>query len=225
MITYLLKYYEQMSILLLEHLYIVFLSMMISLLIAIPIGLMTARSKWLSTMVLSSLGAVYSIPSLALFSFLLPVFGLGKMTAIVVLVIYNQYILVRNTLTGFQSIDASIIEAGCGMGLSTRQMFFKIQLPLALPIILGGIRIATVSTIGIATIAAVINAGGLGVILFDGLRMNYLPKILWGTILSSALAYLSNQILLSFETKAILKARGEYSKKKTINFQIGSFFL
>jgi osmoprotectant transport system permease protein len=209
MIIYLFKYYEQMSILLLEHLYIVSLSMMISLLIAIPVGLLIARSKWLSTVVLSFFGIVYSIPSLALFSFLLPAFGLGKMTAIAVLVIYNQYILVRNTLAGFQSIDASIIEAGCGMGLSTRQMFFKIQLPLALPIILGGIRIATVSTIGIATIAAVIHAGGLGVLLFDGLRMNYLPKILWGTMLSSILAYLSNHILLSLETKAILKARGE----------------
>jgi osmoprotectant transport system permease protein len=201
-----------MSMLLLEHLYIVFLSMMISLLFAIPVGLLIARSKWLSTVVLSFFGIVYSIPSLALFSFLLPVFGLGKLTAIAVLVIYNQYILVRNTLTGFQSIDASIIEAGYGMGLSARHMFFKIQLPLALPIILGGIRIATVSTIGIATIAAVIHAGGLGILLFDGLRMNYLPKILWGTILSALLAYLANYVLLSYETKAILKARGEYNE-------------
>jgi len=209
MITYLLKYYDQMLILLLEHLYLVCLSMLISLLLAIPVGLLIARSKWLSTAALSFFGVVYSIPSLALFSFLLPAFGLGKMTAIAVLVIYNQYILVRNTVTGFQSIDASIIEAGYGMGLSARYMFFKIQLPLALPIILGGIRIATVSTIGIATIAAAIHAGGLGVLLFDGLRMNYLPKIFWGTILSSLLAYLANHILLSFETKAIERARGE----------------
>jgi osmoprotectant transport system permease protein len=210
MITYLLKYYMQMSILLLEHLHIVFLSIVISLLIAIPVALLLARYKWLSTVVLSFFGAVYSIPSLALFSFLIPVFGLGKVTAIVVLVIYNQYILVRNTLTGFASIDPSVIEAAKGMGLSPWQLFSKIQLPLAMPIILGGIRIATVSTIGIATIAAVIHAGGLGVLLFDGLRMNYLPKILWGTILSSTLAYLSNQILLALETKAIVKARGEY---------------
>lgn len=212
MITYLLKYYMQMSILLLEHLHIVFLSIVISLIIAIPVGLLLARSKWLSTAVLAFFGFVYSIPSLALFSFLIPVFGLGKVTAVVVLVVYNQYILVRNTLAGFASIDPSIIEAGKGMGLSTGQLFFKIQLPLAMPIIIGGIRIATVSTIGIATIAAVIHAGGLGVLLFDGLRMNYLPKILWGTILSSALAYCSNQILLFFETKALLKARGEYQE-------------
>lgn len=209
MITYLLKYYMQMSILLLEHLHIVFLSIAISVLIAVPIGLLLARSKWLSTAVLSFFGFVYSIPSLALFSFLIPVFGLGKITAIAVLVIYNQYILVRNTLTGFSSIDPAIIEAANGMGLSGRQLFLKIQLPLAMPIIIGGIRIATVSTIGIATIAAVIHAGGLGVLLFDGLRMNYLPKILWGTILSSLLAYFANRVLLAFETRAMLKARGE----------------
>lgn len=217
MISYLIKYYMQMSILLLEHLHIVFLSIVISLLIAIPVGLLLARSKCLSTAVLSFFGFVYSIPSLALFSFLIPVFGLGKITAIVVLVIYNQYILVRNTLAGFASIDPAIIEAAKGMGLNGSQLFFKIQLPLAMPIIVGGIRIATVSTIGIATIAAVIHAGGLGVLLFDGLRMNYLPKILWGTILSSMLAYSANRFLLSFETKAILKARGEYEHdKKTL---------
>ena len=210
MIGYLLKYYEQMSLLLLEHLLIVSLSIVISLLIALPIGILIARSKWVATSVLSFFGVVYSIPSLALFSLFIPLLGLGKMTAIVVLVIYNQFILIRNTLMGFESIDPSVIEAGRGMGLSAIQLFVKIELPLAMPIILGGIRIATISTIGIATIAAVIHAGGLGVLLFDGLRMNYLPKILWGTIMCSGLAYLANQLLLTIERKSIVKARGEY---------------
>lgn len=210
MIVYFLKYYQQMLLLLAEHLQIVTVTILISLLIAVPIGIVITRSKWLSTAVLSFFGVVYSIPSLALFSLFIPLFGLGKVTAIIVLVIYNQFILIRNTLTGFQSIDPAIIEAGRGMGLSAKQMFFKIELPLAMPIILGGIRIATVSTIGIATIAAVIHAGGLGVLLFDGLRMNYLPKILWGTVLSSVLAYLANQTLLFIEKKAALRARGEY---------------
>lgn len=209
MIPYLLKYYPQMLTLLVEHLQIVVVSVVISLVLAIPIGILIARSKYVSTAVLSFFGVVYSIPSLALFSLFIPLFGLGKVTAIIVLVIYNQFILVRNTLTGFQSIDAGIIEAAKGMGLSALQLFFKIELPLAMPIILGGIRIATVSTIGIATIAAVIHAGGLGVLLFDGLRMNYLPKILWGTIMSSLLAYSANQTLLLIEKKATIKARGE----------------
>lgn len=210
-----MKYHQQMLLLLGEHLLMVTVSVAISLMIAIPAGFFIARSKWLSTAALSLFGVIYSIPSLALFSFLIPVFGLGKTTAVFVLVIYNQYILVRNTLAGFQAIDPAIIEAGRGMGLDSRRLFFTIELPLALPIILGGVRVATVSTIGIATIAAVIHAGGLGVLLFDGLRMNYLPKILWGTLLSSVLAYLGNQGILALEKRALRRARGEDGDRET----------
>ena len=208
MIEYLLNNHDEMLTLLLQHLQIVLLSISISLLIAIPVSLFILRSKVLSVVVLSSLGVIYSVPSLALFALLIPILGLGKGTAIFVLVIYNQYILVRNIFAAFQSIDPSIIEAGRGMGFNSFQLFLKIQLPLALPIIIGGLRIATITTIGIATIASVINAGGLGVILFDGLRMDYLPKILWGTIMAAGLAIGANQILLYFEKSASFKANG-----------------
>ncbi|CUH95975.1 putative membrane protein [Propionispora sp. 2/2-37] len=210
--TYFMKYHQQILVLLGEHLLLVTVSVVLSLLIAIPTGFCIARSKWLSTAALSLFGALYSIPSLALFSFLIPVFGLGKTTAVFVLIVYNQYILVRNTLAGFQAVDPAIIEAGRAMGLDTRRLFFTIELPLALPIILGGVRIATVSTTGIATIAAVIHAGGLGVLLFDGLRMNYLPKMLWGALLASVLAYLGNQGILALEKRALQHARGEGGK-------------
>lgn len=210
MIEYLLKYHDKMLTLLLQHIQIVSVSVLISIVIAIPMSILILRSKILSVVVLSSLGVIYSIPSLALFALLIPLLGLGRGTAIFVLVIYNQYILVRNILAAFQSIDPSIIEAGKGMGLNSYRLFLKIQMPLALPIILGGIRIAVVTTIGIATIAAVINAGGLGVILFDGLRMNYLPKILWGTIMSAGLALMANQILLYLEKLAGFKAKGQW---------------
>lgn len=202
--------------LLAEHLYLVALSMIISLLLAMPLGVLAAGSKRLSAVMLFFWGVVYTIPSLALFSFMVPAFGLGKITAVIVLILYNQYILVRNIVTGLQSIDASIMEAGYGMGLGARHMLVKIQLPLALPVILGGVRIATVSTISIAAIAAVIHAGGLGVLLFDGLRMNHLPKIFWGTLLASLLAYLANQTLLALENKAIQKAGGESRKCKIL---------
>lgn len=209
MIEYLLKNYDSMLLLMTEHLQIVALSISISLVIAIPVSLLILRSKVLSMIVLSTLGVIYSIPSLALFALLIPILGLGKGTAIFVLVIYNQYILVRNIFAAFQSIDPAIVEAGIGMGFNSFELFLKIQLPLALPIILGGVRIATITTIGIATIASVINAGGLGVILFDGLRMNYLPKILWGTIMSAGLALVANQILLYLEKLASYKANGK----------------
>lgn len=209
MIDYLFKNYDEMLTLLLQHLQIVSLSILISILIAIPVALFILKSRVLSMVVLSSLGIIYSIPSLALFALLIPILGLGKGTAIFVLVIYNQYILVRNIFAAFESIDPSIIEAGKGMGFNDTQLFLKVQLPLALPIILGGVRIATVTTIGIATIASVINAGGLGVILFDGLRMDYLPKILWGTIMAAGLAIVANQILVYFEKLASFKANGQ----------------
>lgn len=209
MISYLFKNYDSMLLLMTEHLQIVALSISISLVIAIPVSLLILKSKVLSTVVLSSLGVIYSIPSLALFALLIPILGLGKGTAIFVLVIYNQYILVRNIFAAFQAIDPAIIEAGIGMGYNSFELFLKIQLPLALPIILGGVRIATITTIGIATIASVINAGGLGVILFDGLRMNYLPKILWGTIMAAGLALSANQILLYLEKLASFKANGK----------------
>jgi osmoprotectant transport system permease protein len=209
MISYLVKNYDSMLLLMSEHLQIVALSISISLVIAIPVSLLILRSKVLSTIVLSSLGVIYSIPSLALFALLIPILGLGKGTAIFVLVIYNQYILVRNIFAAFKAIDPAIIDAGIGMGFNSFELFLKIQLPLALPIILGGVRIATITTIGIATIASVINAGGLGVILFDGLRMNYLPKILWGTIMAAGLALAANQVLLYLEKLASFKANGK----------------
>ncbi|HEY8890843.1 MAG TPA: ABC transporter permease [Clostridium sp.] len=210
MIKYLFGNYDNILLLMLQHLEIVSISVLISLLIAIPVSLLILRSKVLSVVVISLLGVIYSVPSLAFFALLIPILGIGRGTAIFVLVIYNQYILVRNIFVAFKAIDPAIIEAGKGMGFNSSQLFIKIQLPLALPIILGGVRIATVTTISIATIASVINAGGLGVILFDGLRMNYLPKILWGTIMSTSLAMGANQILLHLEKSARFIANGQY---------------
>ncbi len=209
MIKYLFENYSDMLTLLSQHIYLVFVSIAISIVIAIAIVLVIFSSKILSAIVLAIFGILYSIPSLAMFAFLIPVLGLGEQTAIFVLVIYNQYILVRNILVAFQSIDPSIIETAKGMGLNSTQLFINIQMPLALPIILGGTRIAVVSTIGVATIAAVVNAGGLGVMLFDGLRMNYLTKILWGTIMAAGLSLVANQALLFLEKIASQNARGE----------------
>lgn len=177
--------------------------------IAIPITLLLLKFKWLSSVSLALLGALYTIPSLAMFALLIPALGIGIQTAIVVLVIYNQYILVRNMFVAFESLDPLIIEAGKGMGLNNIQLFTTIQFPLALPIILGGIRISVISTIAIATIASVVNAGGIGVILFDGLRMNYLIKILWGVIMSAGLALIFNNILLLLEKITFQKTIGK----------------
>ncbi len=209
MFAYLFKYYDHILTLFFQHIMLTVLSLCLALLFAVPVGLFLTRVKWLSIPVLSILGIIYAIPSLAVFALLIPLVGLGMKPAIIALVAYSQLILVRNVIVGFQSVDPAIVESGKGMGLGPLQLFWKIELPLAMPVILGGIRIAAISTIGIATIAAWINAGGLGVILFEGLYQNSTPKIVWGTVFVSLLAIATNQLLLWLEKRSALKARGE----------------
>ncbi|WP_218918447.1 ABC transporter permease [Paenibacillus durus] len=160
-LAYFTKYGDKMLAMTLEHLQIVTLVLLISIIIAVPLSLALYRSHKLSTIVLAVLGALYAIPSLAFFAILIPLLGLGIPTAVTVLVVYTQFILVRNILAGFRSVDPFMLEAGRGMGLSASQLFFKVQLPLVMPALLGGLRLAVISSIGMATIAAMIGAGGL----------------------------------------------------------------
>jgi len=200
-IDYLIQYPDYIIVPFLEHIKITVITIVISSLIAVLISILIMRSKALSNLIVGVFSAIYSVPSLALFAMLIPFLGLGEHTAIFVLIIYNQYILVKNIIAGFQSINPAIIEAANGMGMSELQSFFKIRLPLASPIILAGMKVAVVSTIGIATIAATINAGGLGTLLFDGLRTQNMVKIAWGTLLSSFLAVGANYLLSLLERK------------------------
>jgi osmoprotectant transport system permease protein len=209
MLNYIANYYDTILTLFLDHLRLTFVTLVIALLFALPVGYLLTRWKSLSVPVLSVLGIIYVIPSMAFFALLIPILGLGMKPAIFALVAYSQLILVRNVMVGFQSIDQAIIEAGKGMGLNWFQLFWKIEMPLALPIILGGVRIATVAIIGIGTIAAWINAGGLGVLLFEGLYQNATHKIIIGTILVSSLALITNHVLLRLENRLALKARGQ----------------
>lgn len=209
MFDYLIKYHDRILELFVQHAVLAFSSVGIALLFSLPVGLILWRIKWLSVPVLSVLGIIYAIPSLAMFAILIPLVGLGEKPAIIALVAYSQLILVRNVMVGFQSVDPAVLEAGRGMGLNPLQLFWKIQLPLALPVILGGIRIAFISVIGIGTVAAWVNAGGLGVILFEGLYQNSTPKIVWGTVFVSSLAIVVNQLLMWLERRSLLKARGE----------------
>ncbi|KMK75193.1 glycine/betaine ABC transporter permease [Alkalihalobacillus pseudalcaliphilus] len=206
--SYLSNYYDHIFSLFVETLTLVGVALGIALILALPIGFVLTKVKWLATPVLSVLGVLYSIPSLAVFAMLIPLVGLGTEPAIIALVAYSQLVLVRNVMVGFQSISPSVIEAARGMGLNEVQLFWKIQLPLALPIIIGGVRIATVAIIGISTIAAWINAGGIGELLFEGLYQNATHKIIIGTVLIAAIALGANQILLMVEKRVALKVKG-----------------
>ncbi len=209
MLDFLFRYPGKLATALLEHLGIVGVTMMLSILLAILIAGFIMRSRLASQVTVSIFGVIYSIPSMALFALLIPFSGLGAKTAILVLVVYNQFILVRNIIAGFEGVNPAIVEAAAGMGMSAWQSFWQVRFPLASPVIIAGIRIAAVSTIGIATIAATINAGGLGAILFDGLRTHNNAKLWWGTILASLLAIVANQLLSLLEKATNQKLQGK----------------
>lgn len=199
MIDYFLRYYDKFLDAFLEHIEIVVITLIISILLASFIMILTLRTKKINNIIIQLFGAIYSIPSLALFAILIPVMGLGKMTAIFVLVIYNQFLLIRNFATGIYGVDDSITEAAIGMGMNWWQLLYKIQIPLAFPLIMAGIRLSVISTIGIATIAATISAGGLGTLLFQGLQSMNTYKIVWGTILCAVIAFVADAGLKKIE--------------------------
>ena len=186
--AYMSSHADQLVEAALEHLALLGATMGISCVLAGFVTLACLRRERLADAVVELLGAVYSIPSIALFALLIPLTGLGSTSAVLVMVVYNQFMLVRNALEGLRGVDADLIEAARGMGFSERQVLLDVRLPLALPAIIAGVRLASISTVGIATIAATINAGGLGAILLSGLRSMNMDKILAGTLCSAAIA-------------------------------------
>jgi osmoprotectant transport system permease protein len=199
MLEYAEKYGNKLEEAFVRHLQIVGLTLLISIAIAAIVTLLVMRSEKASNVTIRIFGAVYAVPSLALFALLIPVTGLGMDTAVLVLVVYNQFLLIRNFIAGLDSVDPLVVEAAVGMGMTKRGVLTKIRLPLAFPVMLAGIHLSVISTIGIATIAAVINAGGIGTILFDGLRTQNTVKIAWGTLLAAGLAIAANLILIAIE--------------------------
>jgi osmoprotectant transport system permease protein len=182
-----------------EHLWITLVSLGLALLIALPLGVLIARVRWLRGPVLAALSVIYTIPSLALLVLLLPLTRLGPQTAIIALVAYAQVVLVRNTLLGLSSVEPAVLEAARGMGMGDWQRLWRVELPLALPLIVAGVRIATLAIIGIGTIAALINAGGLGTLLFQGVTTGQRARIVAGSLAVGALALLANLALRAVE--------------------------
>lgn len=185
--------------LLLEHLQMTGLAVLIAIAIALPLALLVTHYRWLSVTVLGVLGTLYTVPSLALIILLVPIFGLNRQSVIVAIVVYSQAILVRNFLVGLQSIAPEILEAARGMGMNFWQSWWQVQVPLSLPIWLSGVRLATIVAVAIATIGAKFGAGGLGVLLFDGVAQVRYDKIFAGAIVVSILAFVIDGMLLGLE--------------------------
>lgn len=170
-----------------QHLTIVLSALGAALIIAVIVILLCLHhERWLSGLTYF-FSLLYSIPSFAFFALLLPLSGLGMRTAIIVLTLYAEYVLLRSFITGIQGVDPQLVEVASGMGMTSRQTFWKVQFPLALPAIFSGLQVALASTMAMATIVATINAGGLGQLLFEGLQGQQVVPILWGTILTMVL--------------------------------------
>lgn len=179
----------------LEHLWLVFASLSLAIAIGVPLGIALTRKPAMRGPVLGFANVVQTIPSLALFGFLIPlplIGGIGARTAIVALVLYGLLPIIRNTYAGISSVDASIREAARGMGMTEVQLLFMVELGLAAPVILAGIRIAAVLAVGIATIAAAIGGGGLGEFIFRGVAMVNHAVILAGAVPAALLALLAD---------------------------------
>lgn len=192
---FMLHNHEQVLELTAEHLWLVGISTLLAILIGLPLGIVIARIPRLNKPVLASANIIQTIPSLALFGFLLPVPWLGQRAdrlAILALTLYALLPIIRNTYTGIRGVDAAVVEAGRGMGLTDSQLLLQVQLPLAMSVILSGVRVALVISVGLATIAAAIGAGGLGEFIFRGLAMVDDQVILAGAIPAALLALIAD---------------------------------
>jgi osmoprotectant transport system permease protein len=193
---------------LIQHIQLTVLAVGIGVLIALPLGLLGWRQRLLRGPIFSLTGILYTIPSLALFSFLIPFTGLTILTAEIGLVSYTLLILIRNVVTGLDAVPAEVREAARGMGFRPRQQLFEIEIPLAVPAIIAGIRIATVTTIGLVTVTALIGEGGLGSLILDGLIRDFKSPLLVGTVLSVALAIIADLSLSGLERVITPWSRG-----------------
>ncbi len=195
---FLLQNRQEVLTLIAEHFFLVFVAIALAVAIGVPLGILLTRKPGLSKPVLGFANIAQTVPSLALFGFLIPlnlylfdakiVGGIGPHTAIVALVLYSLLPIIRNTFTGISGVDPAIREAGKGMGMTDRQLLFQVELPLALGVIIAGVRVATVICVGTATIAAAIDAGGLGRYIFRGLRANDNTLILAGAVPAAMIA-------------------------------------
>ncbi len=190
----------------LEHVALVGVALALALVIALPAGVAVARYRALAVPVYGVLGIIYTIPSLALFALLIPALGLGFWTAVVALAAYAQMILVRNTAAALRGVDAATLEAARAMGMSAVQTMWRVERPLATPVFIAGVRLAVVSLIGIATVAAWINAGGLGTLVLDGIEHDYPDKAVAGALAAVVLAFAADYALRKLEDVYAIKA-------------------
>lgn len=184
-----------------EHLFISFISLSMGAIVAVPLGVLLSRTKKIASVVIGLTSLLQTVPSLAFLALMVPIFGVGKLPAVVALFIYSLLPILRNTYLGMKNVDSNIVDAAKGMGMTNFQLVIKVELPSALPTIMAGIKLSSVYVIAWATLASYIGAGGLGDFIFSGLN-NYLPElIIGGTIPITLMALIVDFLFSKIEDK------------------------
>jgi len=191
--------WDQVAVALYEHVLISLTALAIAAVISLALGIWAARRPRVFAATLAITGALYTIPTLAFLALLIPLVGLGKVNVIIAMVAFSLVIMTRNVATGLREVPADVVDAARGMGMSARQMLWRVELPLALPVIVAGLRIATVTVISVTTVGAYVNAGGLGTLIFNGIATDHAPKIWTGALTACALAVAADLALERFE--------------------------
>lgn len=197
--TWLLNNWDQVLVGLYQHIVISATSIGIAFVLSLVIGIWAARHDRVFQWAIAISGLLYTIPTLAFLALLIPVVGLGRTNAIICMVAFSLMILIRNVATGIREVPEDVVEAGRGMGMNAFEILTRIELPLALPVIVAGLRIATVTVISVAVVAAYVNAGGLGTLIFNGISNDHAPKIWTGALTACALAVAADYGLARLE--------------------------
>ncbi|MDB5142310.1 MAG: transporter permease subunit [Mucilaginibacter sp.] len=208
----------------LQHIGLTFISLIIAVLVGLPLGIWITRKKQFAGAVLGVAGVLQTIPSIALLGFMIPLLGIGAKPAIVALLLYALLPIIRNTYTGITGVDAAVKESALAMGMNKWQILFKVELPLAMPVILAGIRTATVINVGVATLASYIAAGGLGEFIFGGISLNNTNMILAGAIPAALLAIIFDFLLSRLQHFNFKKIKAATATLPVLLLLLASFY-
>jgi len=200
-VTWLARNWDQVALGLAQHLGISISALAIAFALSLPLGIWAARSDRVQAVALTVAGFLYTIPTLAFLALLIPLVGLGPANAIIAMVAFSLVVLIRNIATGIRQVPPDIVDAARGMGMGEMQVLARVELPLALPLIVAGLRVAAVTVISVSVVAAYVNAGGLGTLIFNGIATDHPPKIWSGALTACALAIAVDTTLALIERR------------------------
>jgi osmoprotectant transport system permease protein len=206
--TWFLRNADQVAIALGQHVVIALTALAIAFAIALPVGIVAARRERVHAIAVAIAGFLYTIPTLAFLALLIPLVGLGPTNAIIAMVAFSLVVLIRNTATGIRGVSPDVVDAARGMGMSASQLLLRVELPLAAPVIVAGSRVAAVTVISVTVVAAYVNAGGLGTLIFNGIASDHAPKIWSGALTACALAIAVDGALALLERRLVQTRSG-----------------